>query len=72
MTTQKKDKHVYIEAERAAAVAAAAECAERGGRGSGIHIGEAQFHLKGQELGTEGTEQSTIEEPTPQLEEQVE
>ena len=40
MTTQKKDKHVYIEAERAAAVAAAAECAERGGRGGGIRTGD--------------------------------
>ena len=53
MTTKKKRKCVDIEAERATAVAATAECAKRGGRGSGVHIGESQFHLEGRELGTE-------------------
>ena len=40
MVTKKKCKHCDIEAERVAAVAAAAEHAERGGRGSGVHIGD--------------------------------
>jgi len=39
-TTKKKHKRGDIEAERAAAVAVAAERAERGGRGSGICIGD--------------------------------
>ena len=38
---KKKHKRDDIEAERAVAVAAAAKHAERGGRGSGIRIGEA-------------------------------
>jgi len=41
LTTKKKRKHVDIEAERAVAVAATVEHAKRGGRGSGVHIGEA-------------------------------
>jgi hypothetical protein len=36
-----------IEAEVAQAVADAADLAERGGRSSGIHIGERRFHLEG-------------------------
>jgi len=44
-----------IEAERAIVVAETAERDERGGRGSRVHIGEAQFHLEGRELGTKGT-----------------
>ena len=62
--TKNQRKRGDIEAEREAAVAAVAKCVERGGQSSGIHIGEAQFHLKGQELGTEGTEQPAAEEPT--------
>jgi hypothetical protein len=43
VTTKKKRKRDDIEAERAIAVVAPIERAERGGRGSGIQIGEAQF-----------------------------
>ena len=64
----KKCKHGDIEVKRATIVAAAAECAERGDRGSGVHIGEAQFHLEGRELGTKEIEQAAAEEPTPQIE----
>ena len=39
-TTKKKCKRGDIEVERAAAVAAATECAKRGGRGNGICIGD--------------------------------
>jgi hypothetical protein len=52
----KKMKRTPTEAEIAQVVADAAERAERGGRGSGIHIGKHRFHLEGQQLGTEGTE----------------
>jgi hypothetical protein len=41
----KKRKRTPIEAEIAQVVADAAERAERGGRGSGIHIGDCRFHL---------------------------
>jgi hypothetical protein len=34
-----------------------ADLAERGGRGSGIQIGERRFHLEGRQLGTEATEE---------------
>jgi len=37
----KKRKRDDIEAKRVVAVAAAAEHAKRGGKGSGVHIGEA-------------------------------
>ena len=40
MVTKKKCKRGDIEAERVAAVAAAAERAKRGGRGSGVRIGD--------------------------------
>jgi hypothetical protein len=43
----KKRKRTLTEAEVAQAVADAAELAERGGRSSGIHIGERRFHLEG-------------------------
>jgi hypothetical protein len=43
----KKRKRMLTEAEIAQAVADAADLAERGGRGSGIHIGEHRFHLDG-------------------------
>jgi hypothetical protein len=52
----KKRKRTPTEAEIAQAVADAAERAERGDRGSGIHIGEHHFHLDGRQLGTEATE----------------
>jgi hypothetical protein len=43
----KKRKSTLTEAEVAQAVADAADLAERGGRGSGIQIGECHFHLEG-------------------------
>jgi hypothetical protein len=49
-------------------VAEATDRAERGGRGSGIQIGERHFHLEERQLGTEATEQ-TEEQPTEQEEE---
>jgi hypothetical protein len=63
----KKRKRTPTEAEIAQVVADAAERAERGGRGSGIHIGEHRFHLEGRQLGTkatEGTEDPPVEQPT--------
>jgi hypothetical protein len=42
----KKRKRTPTKAEIAQAVADAAECAERGGESSGIHIGERRFILK--------------------------
>jgi hypothetical protein len=57
-TSAMKRKRTLIEAEIAQAVADAAELAERGGRSSGIHIGEHRFHLKGRQLGTEATEET--------------
>jgi hypothetical protein len=42
----KKRKRTLIEVEITQAVADAADLAERGGRGSGIHIGERRFHLE--------------------------
>jgi hypothetical protein len=45
--TTKKRKRTLTEAEIAQAVADAADLAERGGRGSGIHIGERRFHFEG-------------------------
>jgi hypothetical protein len=53
----KKRKRTLTEAEVAQVVADAAELAEIGGRSSGIHIGEHGFHLEGQQLGTEATEE---------------
>jgi hypothetical protein len=52
----RKKKKTLTDAEIAQAVADAAEQAERGGRSSGIHIGERRFHLEGRQLGTEATE----------------
>jgi hypothetical protein len=52
----KKRKRTPTKAEIAQTVADATECAERGGRSSGIHIGERRFHLEGRQLGTEATE----------------
>jgi hypothetical protein len=64
-TSAKKRKRTLTEAEIAQAVADAAELAERGGRSSGIHIGELRFHLEGRQLGTEATEE-TEDVPTDQ------
>jgi hypothetical protein len=50
-------------------VADAANLAERGGRGSGIQIGERRFHLEGGQLGTEATEEIE-DQPAEQTEEQ--
>jgi hypothetical protein len=52
-------------------VADATDLAERGGRGSGIHIGERRFHLEGQQLGIEATEE-TEDRPTEQPAEETE
>jgi hypothetical protein len=63
----KKRKRTPTEAEIAQVVADAAERVERGGRGSGIHIGERRFHLDDRQLGTEdteGTEDPPAEQPT--------
>jgi hypothetical protein len=68
----KKRKRTPTEAEIAQAFADAAQRAERGGRGSGIHIGERRFHLDGRQLGTEateGTEDPPAEQPTDDIEE---
>jgi hypothetical protein len=54
----KKRKRNLIEAEIAQAVADAADAAERGGRSSGIRIGESHFHLEGRQLGIEATEET--------------
>jgi hypothetical protein len=43
----KKRKRTLTEAEIAQAVADGADLVERGGRGSGIHIGDRRFHLEG-------------------------
>jgi phage tail sheath gpL-like len=50
--TAKKRKRTLTEAEVAQAVADAADLAERGGKGSGIHISEHRFRLEGRQLGT--------------------
>jgi hypothetical protein len=52
----RKKKKTLTDPEIAQAVADAAEQAERGGRSSGIRIGERRFHLEGRQLGTEATE----------------
>jgi hypothetical protein len=68
----KKRKRTLTEAEVALAVADAAEAAERGGRSSGIRIGESHFHLEGRQLGTEATEETveaieeTVDAPAEQ------
>jgi hypothetical protein len=56
--TAKKRKRTLTEVEIPQAVADVADLAERGGRGSGIHIGERRFHLEGRWLGTEATEET--------------
>jgi hypothetical protein len=48
----KKRKRNLTEAEIAQVVV---DAAERGGRSSGIRIGESRFHLEGRQLGTEAT-----------------
>jgi hypothetical protein len=68
----KKRKRTLTEAEVAQAVVDTAEAAERGGRSSGIRIGERRFHLEGRQLGTEAIEETVdahAEQPTEDLEE---
>jgi hypothetical protein len=68
----KKRKRTLTEAEVAQAVADASEAAERGGRSSGIRIGESCFHLEGRQLGIEATEETMdvpVEQPTEDPEE---
>jgi hypothetical protein len=60
----RKKKKTLTDAEIAQAVADAAEQAERGGRSSGLHIGERRVHLKGRQLGTEATEATEVTEDT--------
>jgi hypothetical protein len=70
----KKRKRTLTEAEIAQTVADAADLAERGGRGSDIHIGERRFHLEGRQLGTEATaetEDQPTEQPIEEIEEQT-
>lgn len=50
-------------------MAMAAEHAERGGRGSGILIGDSCVCLEGRELGTEATEETKAKEHTPETQE---
>jgi hypothetical protein len=69
--TAKKRKMTLTEAELAHAVADVADLAERGGRGSGIHIGVRHFYLEGRQLGTEATEE-TEDQPTEQPAEETE
>jgi hypothetical protein len=67
-----RKKKTLTDAEIAQAVADVAELVERGGRSSGIHIGERRFHLEGRQLGTEaseGTEAMSVDPPTEGLEE---
>jgi hypothetical protein len=65
----KKWKRTLTEAEIAQAVA---DAVERGGRSSGIRIGESRFHLEGRQLGTEATEETveateeTVDAPAEQ------
>jgi hypothetical protein len=59
-TIARKKKKTLTDAEIAQAVADAAEQAERGGRSSGICIGERRFHLEGRQLGTEATEATEV------------
>jgi hypothetical protein len=68
----KKRKRTPTEAEIAQVIADAAERVERGGRSSGIHIGERCFHLEGRQLdtkATEGTKDPPVEQPTEDTEE---
>jgi hypothetical protein len=67
----KKRKRTLTEAETTQAVADATDLAERGGRGSGIHIDERRFHLEGRQLGTKATEE-TKDQPTEQPTEETE
>jgi hypothetical protein len=64
-TSAKKRKKTLTKAEIAQVVTDAAELAERGGRSSGIHIGERRFHLEGRQLGTKATEE-IVDAPTEQ------
>jgi hypothetical protein len=67
----KQRKRTLTEVKVAQAIADATDLAERGGRGSGIHIGERRFHLEGRQLGTEATEE-TGDQPVEQSTEETE
>jgi hypothetical protein len=63
----RKKKKTLTDVEIAQGVADAAELAERGGRSSGIHIGERRFDLEGRQLDTEaseGTKAMSVDPPT--------
>jgi hypothetical protein len=68
----KKRKRTLTEEEIAQVVADAVEVAERGGRSSGIRIGESRLYLEGRQLGTEATEEiveateETVDAPVEQ------
>jgi hypothetical protein len=68
----KKRKRNLTEVEIAQAVADAADATERGGRSSGIRIGESRFHHEGRQLGIEATEETvealeeTVDAPAEQ------
>jgi hypothetical protein len=68
----KKRKRTLTEVEIAQAVADAVDAAERGGRSSGICIGESRFHLEGRQLSIEATEETveateeTVDAPAEQ------
>jgi hypothetical protein len=66
-----KRKRTLTKEELAQVVADATDLAERGCRGSGIHIGERRFHLEGRQLGTEATEE-TEDQPAEQPIEEIE
>jgi hypothetical protein len=57
----RKKKKTLTDAEIAQAVADAADAAERGGRSSGIRIGDSRFHLEGRQLGTKTTEGTEVQ-----------
>jgi hypothetical protein len=63
----KKKRKTLSDAEVAQAVADAAEQAERGGRRSGLHIGERRFRLESRQLGTEATEGTEDAAPSEQM-----
>jgi phage FluMu gp28-like protein len=54
----KKRKRTLTKVEIAQAVVDAADLTERGGSGSGFHIGERRFHLEGRQLDIEATEET--------------
>lgn len=70
--TKKKRMREEREAAEALTVAEAAMRAERGGRGSGLHIGGREVHLLGRTLGTSATEETEAEAEAEEPEQQTE